>query len=353
MRPGDSGLKPSLAGPVLAGFWIVLLLCAAAGAITLQTLGPPAAVKSAGRAAASPAAATPTTSPTGAGDQAAGAGQQAAAPGAAIAAPDPALLEASHDYPDAQLPRIGADGRTPMRAYAAGAGPHDGRPRVAVIIGGIGLAETDSDEAIWQTPAAVDLAVSPYAAHLEGLLAAARARGHELLIAIPMEPQGYPLNDEGPQALLTGSPPAENARRLEWVLSRITGYAGATGASDGLRGERYAADPDLLGGVEDELSARGLFYVDPRPGQAPPARVAGLSVDLVLDEPAVRTEIDARLTKLEQMARDRGAALGLAGLPRPVTVDRLAAWTGQLASHGLALVPVSALVKPPAATAAK
>ncbi|HET9018836.1 MAG TPA: divergent polysaccharide deacetylase family protein, partial [Acetobacteraceae bacterium] len=57
----------------------------------------------------------------------------------------------------------------------------------------------------------------------------------------------------------------------------------------------------------------------------------------------------AALERLEEVARDRGAALGLVSLPRPVTLDRLAAWTATLSRRGLALAPVSAIVQPPPA----
>jgi polysaccharide deacetylase 2 family uncharacterized protein YibQ len=94
------------------------------------------------------------------------------------------------------------------------------------------------------------------------------------------------------------------------------------------------------------------MYVDPRvdgalppppPGTPPAPRRA---VDVVIDEPAVRTEIEAKLERLEQLARDRGSALGLASAPVPVTVERLAAWTALLAQRGVVLVPVTALVVP-------
>jgi polysaccharide deacetylase 2 family uncharacterized protein YibQ len=96
--------------------------------------------------------------------------------------------------------------------------------------------------------------------------------------------------------------------------------------------------------MQDQLAARGLFYIDPRPGQPPPARVRGRGIDLVIDEPAVGFEIEAKLATLVKLAIDRGSALGLAGLPRPVTVNRLAAWATQIAAQGVVLVPASALV---------
>jgi polysaccharide deacetylase 2 family uncharacterized protein YibQ len=260
------------------------------------------------------------------------------------------LLEPLAPQSPSRLPRIGPDHTTARQVYAGGFDPKDPHAKVGMIVAGIGLSDSDSLDAIRELPAGITFAVSPYATHPEPLLEQARAHGHELLISIPMEPQGYPLNDEGPQALLTGAQISVNAQRLLWTLSRITGYAGATGALDGLRGERFAATHEQLAQMEDQLALRGLFYIDPRPGQPPPTRVAGRSVDLIIDEPAVGFEIEAKLTSLTQMALNRGSAIGLAGIPRPVTVDRLLAWANQLASHGVVLVPASALIleAPPA-----
>ena len=84
-------------------------------------------------------------------------------------------------------------------------------------------------------------------------------------------------------------------------------------------------------------------------GRARPGRPAvwGRSVDLVMDDPATRPEIDAKLAQLEQIARERGSALGLVGAVRPVTMDRVTAWANGLAARGFVLAPVSALAQPP------
>jgi polysaccharide deacetylase 2 family uncharacterized protein YibQ len=167
------------------------------------------------------------------------------------------------------------------------------------------------------------------------------------VLSLPLEPDRYPIDDAGNRSLLTGNAPALNAQRLEWALTRFAGYVGATGALNGMRGERFGGAPELMAPVLRELLTRGLLYVDPRPGAPPPPIAAGRSVDVVIDEPAVRTGIEANLAKLEQVAKDHGAALGLVGMPRPVTLDRIGAWAATLGSRGLVLVPVSALARPP------
>ena len=362
------------AGRALLWFWAGFLVLVGAGAGTLQLLGPPAprplareerpaaplpplaravvmpavdtrpAPPAATPAPAPPSSAPPSLAPPPPSPTVSAAGS-AAAPGAPIAAPDPSLLEPAADAPDERVPRIGADGRRPMQVYAGSFDPADPRPRIAVVVDGLGLSDAYSRDAIEALPAPVTLAFSPYAPDPERLLEAARAHGHEILASVPLEPAGYPLNDPGPQALLTGRDPALNGRNLLWALSRTPGAVGATGAMDGLRGERYAEDGGSFGALQDELDRRGLLYLDPRPGSPSPSRVPGRGVDLVLDEPASRQAIDAKLAELEQLAHDRGAAVGLAGPLRPVTVERLAAWSSGLGARGFVLVPVSALAR--------
>ena len=217
--------------------------------------------------------------------------------------------------------------------------------------------------AITVLPAAISLALSPYAPRTDALLARARDTGHEVFLSLPMEPQGYPLNDPGDRALLTGASQQTNAQRLEWALTRFSGYVGATGAlggeQGGLRGERFGAALDQMLPLLETLGRRGLLYVDPRPnaawtatslpaptkGSQPLARSRG--VDLVVDEQAGDSAIDAALVRLEVIARKRGSAIGLLGLPAPVAMERVGVWALGLPARGVSLAPVSAVVQMP------
>jgi polysaccharide deacetylase 2 family uncharacterized protein YibQ len=263
-----------------------------------------------------------------------------------IPPPDPALIEERAG--GARLPRIGPGGRTSFRAYAhADFDRADTRPRVAVVVAGIGLSASNTEEAIRRLPPAVALALNPYAQRLGQVAERARERGMETLIAVPMEAPGYPLADPGDRALLTSASLAENLHRLDWVLARSAGYVGVLGGLGPPRGERFAPLAELLGSVQDVLCTRGLLYLDSRPGAPDPARAWGRTVDVILDEPATRGEIERRLAELERLARERGSALGLAGDPAPVLVERLAAWAVGLDARGVALAPVTAVIRRP------
>ena len=261
-----------------------------------------------------------------------------------IPAPDPALLEQGRF---GALPRVGTDGRTSIRAYAGQFDRQDTRPRVGIIVADLGISNAQTEDAIRRLPPSVTFAISPYAPRAAQVAERLRAKGAETLIGLPLEPTGYPLNDPGNRALLTGRSAPENLANLEWVLSRFPGYVGTIGVVGGMRGERFASMEQSYLALQESLRNRGLLFVDARPGVAGPARAWGRSVDVILDEPATRTEIERRLGELETIAKARGSALGLAHAATPVVVDRLVAWAAGLERRGLALAPISVLIRRP------
>ena len=167
------------------------------------------------------------------------------------------------------LPRIAADDRMPMQVYAAGFDSSSLRPRVGLLLAGVGLNQKDSEAAVRQLPGGITLAISPYAQNVAKLLSAARLAEHEYLLSIPMEPQGFPLNDPGNQALMTNLSLEDNhaaaglAAVTFWRLCRRSGEREGS-----LRGRtiRLSARRDQCGG-EGSWHKRGLLYVDPRPGR--------------------------------------------------------------------------------------
>ena len=343
----------------LALFWLLVVVLLAAGGITLQFLGPPVGPHQEAVVTKAPHGPLPQAAPQQPKPAQTAQAQQAAPIPAAqrpgrgepgpIADPDPALLEPMRASTSDMLPRIADDGRMPMQVYAAGFDTSSRRPRVGLLIAGIGLSQSDSLSAIHSLPGGITLAFSPYAQDPAKLLTDARLSEHEFLVSIPMEPQGFPLNDPGPQALMTNLSVEQDHARLLWALSRIRGYAGATAAlGTGLLGERFASLPEELQPVLSELAQRGLLYVDPRLDAARLPMVWSRTVDFIVDEPDVATAIDDKLSQLSKLAHSKGIALGLATAPRPITIKRIAAWADGLTADGLALAPVSALVRPPA-----
>jgi polysaccharide deacetylase 2 family uncharacterized protein YibQ len=267
--------------------------------------------------------------------------------GAGVKEPDPRLSE---QVGGLVLPRIGSDGTRPMTAYARPtAGMLDARPKVAVLIGGLGISENATNEAIAKLPPDITLGFAPYGGDLERWAGRARGDGHEYVLQLPMEPFDYPNNDPGPQTLLTSEPDAVNLERLRWLLGRMRGYVGVAN----FMGARFTSSETSLAPVLTELGRRGLLFVDdggsPRSLVEQSASKAGATAaraSTILDSQATTTDIDAALARLEETARRDGMAIGV-GSAYPVTVERVAAWAKGLADRGLVLVPVSAIVTRP------
>jgi uncharacterized protein len=262
-------------------------------------------------------------------------------------APDKRLIEKSR-Y--GLLPRVGADGTRAAELYARPvitAGKlRAGAPRIAILIGGVGIGAESTRGAIHTLPGAVSLAFAPYSANLERDANDAREAGHETFLQAPMEPIGYPADNPGPHTLLTSQSPAETIDNLHWLMARFTGYAGVTN----FLGARFTASSDALAPALNEIAQRGLAYVDDGTSPRSLARdVAGglklpeTGVDVVIDADQRPQAISASLTRLETLARANGSALGGAAA-LPATIEQIARWTPLLEARGIALVPVSAIV---------
>jgi polysaccharide deacetylase 2 family uncharacterized protein YibQ len=260
-----------------------------------------------------------------------------------------ALIE---DSPDGPLPRIGQDGATPMAAYAVPFDAKDRRPRIAVVVTGLGVSETATAQALAQLPASVTVSFVPFTPQLQLHVDQARGRGREVLLEVPMEPFDFPDSDPGPHALMVAAESAENIQRLNWTLSRATGYVGVAN----LLGGRFLGETGAIEPVLGAVAKRGLLFFDngqnansvaltaARHVQAPLA-VSNLSLDSVQTALA----IDTQLAQLEAEARQHGFAVATAGV-YPITIDRLVAWASHLDERNLVLVPLTAVVTPPQST---
>ena len=257
---------------------------------------------------------------------------------------DPALIENS---PQGPLPRIADDGRKPMTAYAAPAVA--GKLRIAIVVSGLGISAKATGAALASLPPGVTLGFAPYAGDVQNWVNQARQFGHEVLLEVPMEPFDFPDSDPGPHTLRAGAEEDANIERLNWALSRFTGYAGVTN----LLGQRFLSDSDALSPAMTALMRRGVYFYDNggasqsvAPDVAARQSAAFVQAGTNIDSIQTALEIDKQLSALEDQARAHGSAVGSAFL-YPVSVERIATWARTLSGRGFVLVPVSAIVSAP------
>jgi uncharacterized protein len=263
------------------------------------------------------------------------------APPAMMAGIDPRLLEKSR-Y--GMIPVV-ADGLKPFTVYAAEADRAKAArmPVVAIVVGGLGVGAAKTTDAIMKLPPAVTLAFTPYGSDPGKLAERARAQRHEILLQIPMEPFDYPDNDPGPQTLLTTLNGEQNLDRMYWHLSRFQGYAGIAN----FMGGRFVVADAVMQPIVREAAKRGLGYFDdgtaPRSVAAPLAAGQAMpfaKADVTIDTVPTATEIDHALANLENLAKERGLAVGVASA-LPISIERIGAWTKSLENHGIMLVPLT------------
>jgi polysaccharide deacetylase 2 family uncharacterized protein YibQ len=255
---------------------------------------------------------------------------------------DPALLQIKDK---AKLPIIGPDGRQPWSTYGRPFNLDDSRPRIAVVVVGLGRGRQATDRAITGLPGAVSLSFSPYTRDIEAQMTRARRAGHETLVDLPMEPMDFPRDDPGPSTLLTSLSLVDNLNRLEWVLGRAPGYVGVTT----WMGSQFTTVEDALMPVLEGLKQRGLMLVDSRATSRSIATELASSIQLprafnnvFVDSTPSVDAIDRALAGLEAIARQQRYAVGIAR-PLPVTLDRMSRWAATLEGKGIALAPVSAV----------
>jgi polysaccharide deacetylase 2 family uncharacterized protein YibQ len=241
----------------------------------------------------------------------------------------------AHGFPDWLMESI--------RRFRGEIAPAPARaPEIAIVIDDVG-ADVPAARRAMALPSAVSLSFLPYPDETPALAREAVHRGHQILLHMPMEPEGS--DDPGPSALLTSLDAAEITRRLDGALSRVPGYSGVNNHM----GSLFTQDRAVLIPVMERLADAHVFFLDsrttPKSVAVEVARMFGVASagrDVFLDDVETREAIMAQLSETEARAREQGVAIAI-GHPHAVTLDALADWTRNL--RGFELVPVSVAIR--------
>lgn len=259
--------------------------------------------------------------------------------------PDRDLVE---DSPSGPLPKRAEDGRRPFDVYAR---PWSGArgTRVAIVIGGLGVSQTGTQTAIQTLPAEVTLAFASGGNSLDRWMQAARQKGHELVLQVPMEPYDYPAVNPGRATLTVDADPSETIANLHQTLSRMTNYVGIMN----YMGERFVTDRDAMAPVMRDLGARGLMYLDDGSSARSLAQevaaadgVPFAASGMVIDQSRERADILKKLDDLERTSRAQGFAIA-SGSAFGTTIEAVTSWIGEAKQRGIEIVPVSAVADDP------
>ena len=231
--------------------------------------------------------------------------------------------------PYGRVPHPAEDGRKALDVYAKPFRPQPGKTYIAVVIGGLGLNPALTQRAIDDLPGNVTLSFAAQAPGLQSWINKARAKGHEVLIELPME---GPNQGEASSlyTLSAGSSVSKNIKNLDYLLSRAEGYFAVTNYG----GETLVTDEKALIPVLAHVRNAGLGLI--YDGGVPNSLIDTLSVSQGLSAVTATALIDVdshsrasvakALTNL-QTGSGKNIPIGM-GFSYAGTIDGLIDWIG-------------------------
>ena len=217
--------------------------------------------------------------------------------------------------------------------------------KIAIIIDDLGMDIKRSREVV-DLPAPVTLALLPYAPRVREIADEGAAKGHEMIIHVPMEAMDGTQNI-GPGGLKEAMSAEEFTNAFGTMLGSFEGYVGINNHM----GSRLTQDEAAMTRLMGMLASRGLFFVDSKTSDdsvatdaAARAAVPYASRDVFLDHEDTAAFVQGALAKTEKLAARRGYAIAI-GHPKDHTIAGLKAWIPTLKEKGIEIVPVSELLR--------
>jgi uncharacterized protein len=217
---------------------------------------------------------------------------------------------------------------------------------VAIIVDDMGSSLQDVN-ALMAMKLPLTFSIIPGLAKVKDVAEAAHAKGFQVMVHMPMEPQGYPQQRMEMNGLLVSQSNAEIEKRLQAYLQAVPHAIGANNHM----GSRFTEDRAKMATVLGVLKGKGLFFIDSRTTPHSVgyslAREMGLEtaarnvfLDNVQDVDAIRGQLE----ELAGLARKKGTAIGICH-PHKTTILALIATMPQLHKEGINFVYVSELVR--------
>ncbi|MBL4603289.1 MAG: divergent polysaccharide deacetylase family protein [Emcibacteraceae bacterium] len=219
-----------------------------------------------------------------------------------------------------------------------------GNVKVILVIDDLGIVKNTTQQMI-DMDAPLTLSFLPYASDISSQVNDAYAKGHDILVHIPMEPKGKA--DPGPHALLSSTSPRVQMDSIHYNLGQFSNYIGINNHMGSLFTEDEVAVDRLLKVVKE----KGLLVLDSKTTSgslleqmAAENNIPVTNRDIFLDNEQDINYIMGQLKALENVAKRQGTALAI-GHPYPQTVAALKLWIPTLAAKGITIVPISQTIK--------
>jgi polysaccharide deacetylase 2 family uncharacterized protein YibQ len=210
---------------------------------------------------------------------------------------------------------------------------------ISLVAIDFGLSDILSKSMIETLPLMVTFATSPYAHNLQEKVSAARQKGYEVWMGIPM--QGNNVN-VGPNSILAGLNNKENTFRLNTHLGKATGYAGiAINAQT-----KFPDESPELQALTNSISSRGLGIAQLESHDtiigisAAKANAPFVKSNMWIDKELTKEAILKSLAEIEKIALEHGTAVA-AFTPSIFTATVIEEWQRSLDTKNIQLAPLT------------
>ncbi len=217
-------------------------------------------------------------------------------------------------------------------------------PMIAIVVDDMGVDMIRSNKMLG-IPDIYTFSFLTYAPNLQSQINFAKTKGKEVMLHVPMEALNN-IYDYGPEVLSTKHSRSENLELLNTMLNRVSGYIGINNHM----GSKFTSDLPLLSGVIEELSKKGLMFLDSKTIASSKAdeivehiKLPYASRDIFIDDSNKIEDIKKSLISLENIAKKRGYAIAICH-PRDNTIKVLQDWLPTLKEKGITSVPLSYII---------
>jgi uncharacterized protein len=220
--------------------------------------------------------------------------------------------------------------------------------RVAIVIDDFG-PNLDIAKRFLELPIAVTFSVLPYQQYSQEIADLAHARHRQVILHLPMEPQGYPKVKPGKGALLVSMSGDAIQQSLGSAVDSSPYFAGINSHM----GSRFTENAALMKTVLGEAKKRHLYFLDsytsPRSVAASVAhevQIPFLRRDIFLDNNPSEGAIRKQIKQVIRRAKIQGSAVAI-GHPHEATLRALGQEAGKFEGEKIAVVPAGELVSEP------
>jgi uncharacterized protein len=217
--------------------------------------------------------------------------------------------------------------------------------RVAIVIDDFG-PNVEIARRFVELPLAITVSILPHQQCSQEIAELAHAHHRQVILHLPMEPQGYPKVKPGKGALLLSM---SGDAIHESLTSALDASPYFTGINNHM-GSRFTENAAMMKTVLEEAKKRKLYFVDsytsPRSVAASVAQQVHIPFrrrDVFLDNNPSEGAIRAQIRQVIRRAKIQGAALAI-GHPHESTLRALSQEAGEFEREHIAVVPAGELM---------